>query len=55
MRSIGSAVSVTVLADRRRLLVVRGHVRQVLLDDRDALGVVGDLDVADPRLARVDA
>jgi hypothetical protein len=34
---------------------VRGHEREVLLDARDALLVVGHLEVADARLARVHA
>ena len=42
-------------APRRRLAVVGGHVRQVLLDARDALLVVGHLEVADARLAAVHA
>ena len=41
--------------DRRRLLAVLREVAQVLLDPLDALLVVGDLEVADPRLAAVHA
>ena len=40
---------------RRALLAVRGEEREVLPDARDALLVVGHLDVADAGLAAVDA
>src|SRR4051794_9865694 len=43
------------LAARRRLAVVRRGVRQVLADARDALLVVGHLEVADAGLAAVHA
>src|SRR5215212_6046239 len=42
-------------APRRRHLAVRREERQVLLDARDALLIVGHLEVADARLAAVHA
>ena len=42
------------LADRRLLLAVGREERQVRLDRLDALAIVGDLEVADARLAAVD-
>jgi hypothetical protein len=50
---VHAVVGVGALAHRRRLLAVGREEAQVLPDARDALGVVGHLEVADARRAAV--